>query len=198
MSTSDLKRLYPNINKTINMTSSYELFRLCHKYWPAYTWNTSKKWHLDLHHWSHLCSLDMEMIHLFSGLIKKMFKYHVNLILPYLLFTLEKEQDNKLPIFDIFVARTQQGFRSLFIANIPSVDITSISTPIIHIMWRKESSVDFNIEQKSFVVTLSVEFLKVYVQKTKMQQYYLSTSPRPLTQYTEERLSKYYSPSAYP
>ena len=42
---------------------------------------------------------------------------------------------------------------------------------------------------------LSVEFLKVYVQKTLKQQYYLSTSPRPLTPYIEERWSKYYLPT---
>ena len=36
--------------------------------------------------------------------------------------------------------------------------------------------------------------MKVYVQKTLMQQYYLSTSPRPLTPYKEGRWSKYHSP----
>ena len=35
------------------------------------------------------------------------------------------------------------------------------------------------------------------MQKTWKQQYYLSTSPRPLTPYTEGRWSKYYSPMAY-
>ena len=34
--------------------------------------------------------------------------------------------------------------------------------------------------------------------KTYRQQYYLSTSPRPLTPYIEGRWSKYYAPTAYP
>ena len=43
---------------------------------------------------------------------------------------------------------------------------------------------------------LSVEFLKVYEQKTLRQQFYLSTLLRPLTQFTEERWSKFFSPTA--
>ena len=44
---------------------------------------------------------------------------------------------------------------------------------------------------------LSVEFLKVYVQKNYVQPYYLSTLPRPLTPFTEERWNKFYSLTAY-
>ena len=45
---------------------------------------------------------------------------------------------------------------------------------------------------------LSVEFSKVYAQKTSRQECNLSTSPRALTPHTEERWSKYYSPTVYP
>ena len=44
---------------------------------------------------------------------------------------------------------------------------------------------------------LSVELLKVYVQKTQRQQYYLPTLPRPLTTFTEERWCKFYLHMAY-
>ena len=37
---------------------------------------------------------------------------HVNSIQPYIQFTMEKEQDNKLPFFDVLVTLTEQGFRS--------------------------------------------------------------------------------------
>ena len=37
---------------------------------------------------------------------------HVNSIRPSIHFTMEKEQDNKLPILDVLVTRTEQGFRS--------------------------------------------------------------------------------------
>ena len=37
---------------------------------------------------------------------------HVNSIWPSIQFTMEKEQDNKLPFLDILVTRTKQGFRS--------------------------------------------------------------------------------------
>ena len=36
----------------------------------------------------------------------------MNSIRPSLQFTMEKEQDNKLPFFDVLVTRTEQGFRS--------------------------------------------------------------------------------------
>ena len=37
---------------------------------------------------------------------------HVNSIRPSIQFTMEKEQDNKLPFFDVLVTCTEQGFRS--------------------------------------------------------------------------------------
>ena len=37
---------------------------------------------------------------------------HVNSIQPSIQFTMEKEQDNKLPFLNELVARTEQGFRS--------------------------------------------------------------------------------------
>ena len=37
---------------------------------------------------------------------------HVISIRPSILFIMEKEQDNKLPFFDVLVTRTEQGFRS--------------------------------------------------------------------------------------
>ena len=37
---------------------------------------------------------------------------HVNSIRPSIQFTMEKEQDNKLPILNVLVTRTEQGFRS--------------------------------------------------------------------------------------
>ena len=37
---------------------------------------------------------------------------HVNSIRPSIQFTIEKEQDNKLPFLDVLVTRTEQGFRS--------------------------------------------------------------------------------------
>ena len=37
---------------------------------------------------------------------------HVNSIRPSIQFTMEKEQDNKLPFLDVLVTRTEQGFRS--------------------------------------------------------------------------------------
>ena len=37
---------------------------------------------------------------------------HVNSIRPSILFTMEKEQDNKLPLLGVLVTRTEQGFRS--------------------------------------------------------------------------------------
>ena len=37
---------------------------------------------------------------------------HVNSIRPSIPFTMEKEQDNKLPFLDVLVTRTEQGFRS--------------------------------------------------------------------------------------
>ena len=36
---------------------------------------------------------------------------HVNSILPFIQFTMEKEQDNKLPFLDVLVIRMEQGFR---------------------------------------------------------------------------------------
>ena len=51
---------------------------------------------------------------------------------------------------------------------------------------------------QNFKHLVSVEFLKVFVQKTTRQYYYSSTSPRFLTPYTEGRWSKYYSATAYP
>ena len=44
---------------------------------------------------------------------------------------------------------------------------------------------------------LSVKFLQGYVQKIYRLQYYLSTLLRPLTPFTEERWSKFYSPTGY-
>ena len=43
----------------------------------------------------------------------------------------------------------------------------------------------------------SVEFLKVYVQKTLRQKYYSSTLPRLLTPFTEKRWNEFYSSMAY-
>ena len=37
---------------------------------------------------------------------------HVNSIRPSIQFTMEKDQDNKLPFLDVLVTRTEQGFRS--------------------------------------------------------------------------------------
>ena len=37
---------------------------------------------------------------------------HMNSIQPSIQFTMEKEQDNKLPFLDVLVTRTKQGFRS--------------------------------------------------------------------------------------
>ena len=37
---------------------------------------------------------------------------HVNSIRPSIQFTMEKEQDNKLPFLDILLTHTEQGFRS--------------------------------------------------------------------------------------
>ena len=37
---------------------------------------------------------------------------HVNSIRPSIQFTMEKEQDNKLPFLDVLVTYTEQGFRS--------------------------------------------------------------------------------------
>ena len=42
---------------------------------------------------------------------------HVNSIRPYIQFTMEKEQDNKLPFFDVLVTRIEQGFRSSVYLN---------------------------------------------------------------------------------
>ena len=51
---------------------------------------------------------------------------HVNSIRPSIRFTMEKEQDNKLPFLDVLVTRTEQGFRSSLYRSPPSPDSTSI------------------------------------------------------------------------
>ena len=55
------------------------------------------------------------MTYSFSGLIRKNVQTlldHVNSIRPSKQFTMEKEQDNKLPFLDVLVTCTEQGFRS--------------------------------------------------------------------------------------
>ena len=58
---------------------------------------------------------------------------HVNSIQPSIQFTMEKEQDNKLPFLNVLVTCKEWEFRSSVIVSPPSPDSTSISSPIIHI-----------------------------------------------------------------
>ena len=94
--------------------------------------------------------------------------------------------------------------------NYRSITLTSIAAKIYNallrnriepkienILRKNQNGFQRNRSTKS-QIWLSVEFLKVYAQKTYRQQYYLSTLPRPLTPFTEERWSKLYSPTAYP
>ena len=83
--------------------------------------------------------------------------HHVNSIRPSIQLTMKKEQDNKLPFLDVLVQSKDSGHP--YIVSPPLPDSNSISTPIIHIMRRKESSVAYNIEQKPFVVIL------IYIKK---------------------------------
>ena len=57
---------------------------------------------------------------------------HVNSIQPSIQYTMEKEQDNKLPVFDVLVTHTEQGFRSSVYRKPTSLGSTLISTPITH------------------------------------------------------------------
>ena len=93
--------------------------------------------------------------------------------------------------------------------NFRGITLTSITAKIYNALlrnriepkiektfWKNQNGFRSNRSMTSQILTI-VEFY-VYVQKTSTQQYYLSTSPKPLTPYTEGRWSKYYSPTAYP
>ena len=56
---------------------------------------------------------------------------HLNSIWKSIQFTMEKDQDNKLPFLGVLVTLKDSGH--LCIVSRPSPDCTSISTPIIHI-----------------------------------------------------------------
>ena len=93
--------------------------------------------------------------------------------------------------------------------NYRGITITSIAAKIYNALLRnriepkiekilRKNPNSFRGNPQHHKFWLCIEFWKVYVQKELKEQYYLSTSPRPLTPYTEGRWSKYYSPTAYP
>ena len=84
--------------------------------------------------------------------------------------------------------------------NYRGITLTSIVAKIYNALLHnriepKMASREIDPQRHKF--WLSIKFLKLYVQKTYRQQYYLSTLPRLLTPFTEERWSKFYSPTAY-
>ena len=64
---------------------------------------------------------------------------HMNSVQPSIQFTMEKDQDNKLPFLNVLVTCSDHPC----IVSLPSLHSISISTPIINIMWRKEFSIAY-------------------------------------------------------
>ena len=73
----------------------------------------------------------------------------------------------------------------------------SAYNPKSRIYLRRTKMASGKIDPRRHKFWPCAEFLKEYVQKTYRQQYYLSTLPRPLTPFIEERWSKFYSLTAY-
>ena len=89
--------------------------------------------------------------------------------------------------------------------NYRGITLTSKATKIynalldnrIELKIEKTFKKNQNRSTTSQILT-AVEFSTVYVQKNLRPQYYSSTSPRPLTPYTEGRWSKYFFPTVSP
>ena len=81
--------------------------------------------------------------------------------------------------------------------NYRGITLTSIAAKIYYALLRDpiepkiENMASGEINPPHHKFWLSVEFLKVYAQKTERQQYYFSTLLRPLTPFRDERSSKF-------
>ena len=80
---------------------------------------------------------------------------HVNSIRPSIQFTMEKEQDNKLPFLNVLVACTEQGFRSSVYhkstftghyLNFNSHHPYNVKKGIIHCLQHRAKAISSNIE----------------------------------------------------
>ena len=87
---------------------------------------------------------------------------HVNSIRPSVQFTMEKEQDNKLPFLDVLVTRTEQGFRSSVYHkptltgryfNFNSHHLYTVKKGIVHCLqhWAKTISSDTDAYQEEII-----------------------------------------------
>ena len=103
------------------------------------------------------------------------------------------------PPSDLRIAKDYLGINLMSIAaKIYNALLRNHIEPKIEKILRKNQNTFREIDPRHHKLLLSVEFLKMYVQKALKQQYDLSTSPRHLTPYTEGRWSKYFSPTDSP
>ena len=72
-----------------------------------------------------------------------------------------------------------------------------IEPKIENVLRKNQNGFRRNRSTTSQILTIR-RILEGVREKTYRKQYYLSTSPRPLTLFTEERESKYYSSTVYP
>ena len=89
---------------------------------------------------------------------------------------------------DLKLAKNYRGITLMSIAaKIYNALLCNHTEPKIENRLRKNQNGFRRYRSTTSQICLSVKFLKVYVQKTYKQQYYLSTLSKPLTPFTEGR-----------
>ena len=100
---------------------------------------------------------------------------------------------------DLGIAKNYRGITLTSIAaKICNALLRNHIEPKIEKILRKNQNGFWRNRSTTSQILIIQRILEGVHVKSLRQQYYLSTSPRPLTPYTERRWSKYYSPTAYP
>ena len=163
--------------------------------------------------WVHLCVhfsfKSNNLVYFVDGFISQKYgrpenstTYNSGTVMPYIIKTLLTDwRRNALPSLkkgDLILAKNYQGITSTsIVAKIYNALFYNCIEPKIENIHRKNQN-DFRRNRSTTSQILTIcRILEGIRAKNQEQQCYLSTLPRPLTPFSAERWSEFYSPTAY-